>query len=199
MQRPKRDKPVGLIGTTWRSGSRWLFFSFRDAYKDILAVHSEAPIDAEWCDPGLNIGWPIFRDLEEYDKTWGPLPLVHVTREPVAVVISALRYGLAESPLAALARWYMTHETLFAARPPYMRLQIEDLWRYPKLLYTISNFFGLPQREDLLWYSKKPIGPSTVEITVPAFEVPQKVQDLAVLLGYEDVPSYVPERKQGHA
>ncbi len=184
-------RAVGLIATTWRGGSTWLYHRFRDTYPE-TQVHHEAPADVMYVRPGLNIGWPIARDLPLYRADFGSLPLVHIIRDPIAMAVSGLRQGFTETIGDALSCWVAIHErVLDECGSYYRRFRAEDLWDDPTKLYTIAGFLGLPQREELAKADSR-IGASEVEMTIPAFEVPSRVQVLGEYFGYE-VPDKVDE------
>ncbi|KKK66583.1 hypothetical protein LCGC14_2962670, partial [marine sediment metagenome] len=73
----------------------------------------------------------------------------------------------------------------------YLRFKAEDLWADPTKLYRIAQFFELPLHKTLSDADNR-IDASTVEITIPAFTVPSKVQVLGEYFGYE-VPDEVGE------
>lgn len=184
-------RAVGLIATTWRGGSKWLYYRFRDTYPEIQ-VHHEAPEDVMYVKPGLNIGWPIARDLPLYREDFGDLPLVHIVRDPISMAVSGLRQGFVETIQDALDSWVAIHERILnECGPYYHRLKAEDLWNEPTRLYSIAQFLGLPQRESLAQADNR-TGASEAEITIPAFQVSSKVQVLGEYFGYE-VPDEVDE------
>ena len=187
---------VGLIATTWRGGSAWLYRRFRDTYPE-TQVHHEAPAGVMYVKPGINVGWPIARDLPLYRKDFGDIPLVHFVRDPVAVAISGLRQGFVETVEDGLECWVAIHERILnECGPSYLRLKAEDVWADTTKLYEIAHFLGLPQREKLAGQDKR-TGASIKEMTVPAFEIPSRVQVLAEYFGYE-VPDEMPEMTFKH-
>ena len=188
---PSSANLVGLIATTWRGGSTWLYYRFRDTYPEIQ-VHHEAPMEVMIARPGLNIGWPIARDLPAYRQEFGDIPLVHIVRDPIAMAVSGLRQGLVETIEAALDSWFMIHERILMEHGVYyLRLKAEDLWADPTRLYRIAQFFELSLHKGLS-DSDGRTDASAQAVTIPAFVVPSRVQVLGEYFGYE-VPDKVDE------
>jgi len=185
---------IGLLPSTYRSGSRWLYLSFRDAYKDILKMYHEAPFDVFHTKPGLNTGWPIARDLEAYQIAFPEIPIIQVVRNPIDVARSAHRNGLDDAEVA-LDLWFGTHYKL--AKRAFPLVKIEDVWSKPAILHDMAGHIGLPYRDELTDWANTPSGGATAAVTVPGFKIPPDTQDLAQEFGY-DLPDEVGPKTYEH-
>lgn len=193
---PPLVRPIGVIATTWRGGSTWLYYRFKSTYPEV-EVHHEAPFDVMIARPGLNVGWPIARDLPLYHSHWGDIRTVHIVRDPVATAVSAFRQGLVETTEDALDSWVAIHERILHEHGTlYLRLKAEDVWADHDLLYRIAGFFELEQRVGLAGADDR-TATATAALTIPAFTVPSRVQVLGEYFGY-DVPDEVPEMTFDH-
>ena len=115
----------------------------------------------------------------------------------VAVAISGVRQGFTETIEEALKCWVAIHERILnECGPYYLRLKAEDIWADTTRLYAVAHFLGLPPREKLADEDKR-TGASIKEMTIPAFEIPSRVQVLAEYFGYE-VPDEMPEMTFKH-
>lgn len=189
------NRPVGLIATTKRSGSRWIYRAFKDVYGDLIDPAHE-PHDLREFDtakPRVGIGWTIGSLLAQLNELYGPLSVVHLTRNPKDAVLSHLRqYGTGKLD-EAFIHWYEIHTDLLrheeAWHGPWVRCQIEKLWADPYGLPFLAGFLRLPKREALLEkYHQVQIGKSTAAVTTPAFTLPHEIHELAKVFGYIEDP-----------
>lgn len=171
-----------LLATTYRSGSQWLYYSFKDAYREDIHVFHEPPIELMTDFDGIYVGFTVAKWAEAY-KEWRPrTPLVHVVRHPVAVAQSAHFVKFKRWDIA-LQHWVELHRSVQRAKPN-LTLKIEDIWAEPELLHSIAGTFGLPMREKLTFYEGKPIGESNPEHL--DIKLTPEAAELAQELGYEN-------------
>lgn len=182
------EEPVGLIGASYRSGTQWLYFNFKDAYRDHCRVMHEAELELMVFWPGIHIGFRVAAHAKKLKYIWPEVPLIHITRHPVDMAISAMRKGYKRWDIA-IQQWYEIHMNLVEAEPA-KRYQIENIWADPQPnLAEMAEIFSLPRR-DFAWadrrvdqsshYIAEHQVPDRAEIVLPA-----EVRDLATEFGYK--------------
>lgn len=190
--------PRGLFCTLWRSGSRWLAYAFREAYKDqkpkVASLHE--PREKE-ChnNPGcIASGWTIpDRIVKPFLEQYPHMKVIWTVRHPVPYMRSCYRnFGhKKKGGPKGWANFYcnMHHRTQKLQKRYPDRIwgpfRIEDVWDDPEALSHFAVLFRLePNARLRSWHSKK-MGAATAE--VKDSDIPSVTDDMWTLafdLGY---------------
>jgi hypothetical protein len=173
---------VGFLPSVFRSGSQWLYYSFKDAYPEIR-VHHEAHIEIMLGWPGLALGFKAAEWADVLKQSYGAeAPMILVVRDPVEVAISAHQQGIKRVDIA-LQQWVNLNQNVLEQNPLAV-YRIEDIWADPNNLHDIARMLGLPFRADLLAYAGKKIGARGPAEETPVVELTPEATAMARLFKY---------------
>jgi hypothetical protein len=175
---------LGFLPSLYRSGSQWLYYSFKDAYPE-LRVHHEADMEIMLGWPGLAVGFKVAQWADVIREYYGPeTPIILLVRHPLDVARSAHRSGIRRGDIA-IQHWTELNQHVLD-QDPLAVYKIEDIWADPNNLHDIARMLGLPFRKELTRWANHRIGQSKHNVPgAGGWKLTPKARELARLFQYD--------------